>query len=111
MAALRIATHGRAGAVSALGIGSFGRIGKVYEILLIPVDYTPFTIVTVLPSEIKDVEIEDSQLITIITRSETGFEIEAYMMYVIVRDAQTMTDIFPSQNIVEVTDPEDEVEI
>ncbi len=102
MAALRIASHGRAGAVSATGIASFGRLGKKVEIFLVPVEYTPFTIVTVLPSEIKDVEIESSQLVTVVMRSETGVEIQAYKVFVVIRDSQTS---------IEIIDPEDEVEI
>lgn len=45
-----IASLGRVGKVSAASLASLGRVGQNVLLLIIPVEYTPFTLVTVRPA-------------------------------------------------------------
>lgn len=99
--ALNIATHGKAGAVSALGLASFGRIGRRI-IILVPIEFTEFTFASLFPSEISDVEIESSQLVLIPFPSESGTELALYRAYVVMLREKTIVEVEKSLTGVEL---------
>lgn len=80
-----IASLGRTGKVSASALASLGRVGRNVLLLIIPVEYTPFTLVTVRPA-IHEAEILASEFFVKIVEVENRSEIVAGYIYVIALD-------------------------
>ncbi len=81
-----IASLGRIGKVSASSLASLGRVGRNVLILVIPVEYTPFTLVTVRPA-VHEADILASEFFVKIVEVERNQpEIVAGYVYVIALD-------------------------
>jgi hypothetical protein len=85
MRADNIAALGRVGKIAATSIASSGRIGRNILLLIIPVDYTPFTLVTVRPA-VYEADILASEFFVKIVEVEGKSEIVAGYVYAIAFD-------------------------
>ncbi len=86
MRADNIAALGRIGKIAASSIASSGRIGRNILILIIPVDYTPFTLVAVRPAVFEADILASEFFVKIVANERNQPEIIAGYVYAIALD-------------------------
>ena len=106
--ALRIASHGRIGATSAAGLGSFGRVGRVIEVFLLPIEYTPFSIVVPEPHIFTGEILAKEFVVEIVETEEQGVQVIAGYLYTVATERPLEVEITVDTEVqVAVIDPEE----
>lgn len=83
MRADNIASLGRIGKIAAQSIASSGRVGRNILLLIIPVEYTPFTIVSVEPNFYDNEILAREFFVEIVENEDKEAEVIAGYVYVI----------------------------
>lgn len=79
----QIASHGKTGTASALTLGSFGRVGHDLIIIIVPVEYTPFTTVSVEPHFYDEEILAREFFVEIVENENREVEVVAGHIYVL----------------------------
>jgi len=102
MRADNIAALGRIGKIAAQSIASSGRIGRNILILIIPVEYTPFTVVSIEPN-FHDSEILAREFfVEIVENEDKEVEVVAGYVYVVAAERRFELDILDHEGTVTV---------
>lgn len=99
-----VMSFGRIGKLTAEAIASSGRIGKNVLILFIPVEYTPYTIVTVEPNFYGQTILAKEFVVRIVENRRSELEVIAGYLYVIELDRRFEFDIVDFENYVTISD-------
>ncbi len=105
-----IASLGRIGKVSASSLASLGRVGQNVLLLVIPVEYTPFTLVSVRPA-VHEADILASEFFVKIVEVEGKPEIVAGYVYAIALDHPVDVETLIAEYEVDVPSREVKVEV
>jgi hypothetical protein len=102
MRADNIAALGRVGKIAAQAIASSGRVGRNILLLIIPVDYTPFTLVSVEPHFFEQDILAKEFFVEIVENEEKEVEVVAGYVYVLATEQRFELDILSHEGFVTV---------
>jgi len=107
MRADNIAALGRIGKIAASSIASSGRIGRNVLILIIPVEYTPFTLAHILPREYEAEVLAREFFVEIVENELHEAEVVAGYVYVLALDRPVSVETLFGASTVHVAPPEE----
>lgn len=102
MRADNIAALGRIGKIAAQSIASSGRIGRNILVLVIPIEYTPFTVVSIEPNFYDNEILAREFFVEIVENEDKEVEVIAGYVYVIAAERRFELDILEHEGTVTV---------